>query len=74
MSSITFNHTTFNNLESGIVRAFLDEFWEFLSAKINASPLFDDFDKKELFKNSDLIIKFKEEYINYQLFTVCTGL
>ena len=55
-------------MESGIVSAFLDEYWEYLSAKISASPLFDDFDKKELFKNRDLIIKFKEEFTNYQLF------
>ncbi len=59
---MAFVHTTFNSLETNITLAFIDEFWSYLSEKIKASQLFDDYDKAELFKSTELLDKFKASY------------
>lgn len=58
-------HTTVNNIEHNMTIAFVMEFWNYMSDKINGNNLFDEDDKNALFKDATFITQFLEENESY---------
>ena len=61
-----FQHTTINNFEEHVIVTFVNEFWEYLIAKIMDNPLFDEADKAAIRnKEKELKSDFMLEYSDY---------